>query len=156
MSEWTPGSEPAQPKNDDENQNQYHNDTVENRVVENDTVEIGASVPELPVQVERTVPERTVPERTEPAVPPTAPARVTPGPEAGSVPRRRGVRIGTIVFGAVMLVISVVCLLALTTSVQVDGTAIGLALLLGAGAALVAGGAASAVREARGGPGAAR
>ena len=156
MSEWTPGSGPAQPKNDDENQNQ--NDTVENRVVENDTVEIGATVPEQTVQAGRTLPEQSVPEQSvvSPAVPPTVPAPVSPGPEAGSVPRRRGVRIGTIVFGTVMLVISVVCLLALTTSVQVDGTAIGLALLLGAGATLVAGGAASAVREARGGPGAAR
>jgi hypothetical protein len=69
---------------------------------------------------------------------------------------RRGIRVRTLVFGVVMLVISIVTLVTLTTAVRVDGAAIGLTLLLGAGAILVAGGAASAVREARGGPGAGR
>ena len=69
---------------------------------------------------------------------------------------RRGIRVRTLVFGVVMLVISIVTLITLTTAVRVDGAAIGLTLLLGAGAILVAGGAASAVREARGGPGAGR
>jgi hypothetical protein len=77
-------------------------------------------------------------------------------PGLDPAPERRGLRVRTVVFGAVMLVISIVTLVALTTGIRVDGAAIGLILLLGAGAILVAGGAASAVREARGGPGAGR
>jgi hypothetical protein len=89
----------------------------------------------------------------EPAREPTPDlATVTPGPSGG----RRGVRLRTMVFGAVMLVISVVTLVALTTGVRVDGATVLLTLLLAAGAVLVAGGAASAVRESRGGPGAGR
>ncbi|HEX2805362.1 MAG TPA: hypothetical protein VHN80_04255 [Kineosporiaceae bacterium] len=95
---------------------------------------------------------------TEPTVEPAA--AMTPAPATDSrvepASGRRGIRVRTVVFGAVMLVISIVTLVALTTGVRVDGAAIGLTLLLGAGAILVAGGAASAVREARGGPGAGR
>lgn len=69
---------------------------------------------------------------------------------------RRPLRVRTLVFGLVMLAISVVSLVALTTDVHVDSGVVGLGLLIGAGAALVAGGVAAAMREARGGPGAAR
>jgi hypothetical protein len=154
MSEWTPAAEPTRPMTGTEPEPEHgttygtqtgsgpvENDTVKLGTTRNDTMEIGT--------------ETSAPASTSAAV--TTPGPVTaPVPEAAPPPARRGVRIGTIVFGTVMLVISVVCLLALATSVNVDGSAIGLALLLGAGAALVAGGAASAVREARGGPGAAR
>ena len=96
---------------------------------------------------------------------PTPDADPAPGTDAAPVAAAsmgpalsegRGVRIRTIVVGLVMLTISIVTLVALTTGVRVDGSAIGLLLLLGAGAVLVAGGAASAMREARGGPGGGR
>lgn len=69
---------------------------------------------------------------------------------------KRSLRVRTAVFGLVMLAISVVSLVALLTDVRVDGGIVGLGLLIGAGAALVAGGVAAAMREARGGPGATR
>jgi hypothetical protein len=69
---------------------------------------------------------------------------------------RRPVRVRTTVFGLVLLAISVVSLVALLTDVRVDGGVVGLSLLIGAGIALVAGGVGAAVREAKGGPGAAR
>jgi len=67
--------------------------------------------------------------------------------------QRRGVRMRTMVFGLVLLVISVSVLVTLLTTARVDATAVTLVILIGAGAALVAGGLAAAVREARGGPG---
>ena len=69
---------------------------------------------------------------------------------------RRPLRVRTVVFGLVMLTISVISLVALLTEVHVDSGVVGLGLLIGAGAALVAGGVAAAVREAKGGPGAVR
>jgi hypothetical protein len=67
--------------------------------------------------------------------------------------QRRGVRMRTVVFGLVLLVVSVSVLVTLLTTARVDATAVTLVILIGAGAALVAGGLAAAVREARGGPG---
>jgi hypothetical protein len=88
----------------------------------------------------------------DPAPAPDAPDTT---PVAVTAPRvRRTPRVRTVVFGLVMLAISVVSLVALMTDVQVDSGVVGLGLLIGAGAALVAGGAAAAVRESRGGPGA--
>ncbi len=73
--------------------------------------------------------------------------------EAAPVRVRRPVRVRTVVFGLVMLAISALSLITLLTDVHVNATAVGLTLMIGAGAALVAGGVAAAVREARGGPG---
>lgn len=73
---------------------------------------------------------------------------------AGRTRRAPRPRVRTVVFGLVMLTISVLSLVALLTDVRVDGGVVGLGLLIGAGAALVAGGVAAAVREAKGGPGA--
>lgn len=95
-----------------------------------------SSAPDAPATAAETSPEATPP---------------APAPRV-----RRSPRVRTVVFGLVMLAISVVSLVALMTDIQVDGSVVGLGLLIGAGAALVAGGAAAAVREARGGPGAAR
>jgi hypothetical protein len=69
---------------------------------------------------------------------------------------RRPVRVRTVVFGLVLLAISVVSLVALLTDVRVDDGVVSVSLLIGAGIALVAGGVAAAVREAKGGPGATR
>ena len=64
------------------------------------------------------------------------------------------VSLRTVVLGLSLLAISVLVLLTQLASVQVDATAVLLVLLLAAGAALVAGAVAAAVRESRGGPGA--
>jgi hypothetical protein len=79
----------------------------------------------------------------------------TNGHDAGGMTgrQRRGVRIRTLVFGLVLLAISASTLVTLLTTTRVDGTAVTLVVLIGAGAALVAGGLAAAVREGRGGPG---
>ena len=69
---------------------------------------------------------------------------------------RRSPRVRTIVFGLVLLAISVFSLLALLADVRVDAGVLGLALLIGAGTALVAGGVTAAIREAKDGPGAGR
>jgi hypothetical protein len=66
----------------------------------------------------------------------------------------RGIRVRTVVFGLVLLAISASVLVALLTTARVDATAVAFVVLIGAGAALLAGGVAAAVREARGGPGA--
>jgi len=99
-----------------------------------------------------------------PSTPPTQSAPVAPAtpPPATSVEtadgetadgadgrHRRGVRIRTVVFGLVMLALSVAGLLDVLTSLRVDGAAIGLALLVGAGAALLLGGLAAALRDVR-------
>ena len=75
------------------------------------------------------------------------------GIPAGAVRPRRGIRVRTLVFGLVLLAISASVLVTLMSTVQVDATAVALVVLIGAGAALIAGGLAAAVREARGGPG---
>jgi hypothetical protein len=67
---------------------------------------------------------------------------------------RRGIRVRTVVFGLILLAISASVLVALLTTARVDATAVAFVVLIGAGAALLAGGVAAAVREARGGPGA--
>jgi hypothetical protein len=68
----------------------------------------------------------------------------------------RAPRVRTVTFGLVILAISVISLVALMTDARIDGGVVGLGLLIGAGAALVAGGISAAMREARGGPGAVR
>ena len=75
------------------------------------------------------------------------------GPGGTGDRRRRGLRVRTVVFGLVLLAISLSVLVTLLTDVRVDATGVTFVVLIGAGAALVAGGLAAAVREARGGPG---
>jgi len=81
-----------------------------------------------------------------------APTAAT-GPPAATVDRpvrvRRGIRVRTMVFGVVMLVISGASLVALLTKVHVDGGIVGLALLVGAGAALLLGGLSAAINDVR-------
>lgn len=67
---------------------------------------------------------------------------------------RRPVRVRTVVFGLVLLTISVISLISLLTDVRIDGSVVGLGMLIGAGVALLAGGMVAASREAKGGPGA--
>jgi len=71
------------------------------------------------------------------------------GPAADSVRTPRRVRVRTVVLGLVLLVISVAVGMSIVSDVRVDAAAVGLALLIGAGLALVGGGLASAVRETR-------
>jgi len=84
--------------------------------------------------------------------PPQGPT-ATQSPAARAVPvaavERRGVRVRTVVLGVVMLVISVACLVSLLTRVHVDAGVVGLALLVGAGAALLAGGLSAAISDLR-------
>jgi hypothetical protein len=107
----------------------------------------GASAPS-------TLPVPSAPAPAPQAPTPTAPT-ATPAPSAVAVAAdrpqrvRRGVRIRTVVFGVVMLVISGASLVALLTPVHVDGGIIGLSLLIGAGAALLVGGLTAAVRDVR-------
>jgi predicted phage tail protein len=74
---------------------------------------------------------------------------VPDGDVPGGTTRRPTPRVRTIVFGAVLLVVSVLSLVALLTDVHIDGAAVALGTLVAAGVALVAGGVASARREAR-------
>jgi hypothetical protein len=83
---------------------------------------------------------------------PAAPA-AAPAPVVDPATGRRPVRVRTVVFGLVLLTISVISLLSLLADITVDGSAVGLAVLIGAGVALLAGGMAAASREAKGGPG---
>jgi hypothetical protein len=85
-----------------------------------------------------------------------ADARLPEARPTDARPVRRGVRVRTVVFGLVMVALAVLSLVAMLTDVRLDGSVVGLVLLVGAGAALVGGGIASAVREARGGPGSGR
>ena len=62
---------------------------------------------------------------------------------------RRGFRVRTVVFGLVMLAISVTSLVTLLTPVHLDAATVGLALLIGAGAALLLGGLSAAIRDVR-------
>jgi hypothetical protein len=88
----------------------------------------------------------TVPTPTGPAAGPDAgTGTAAPGPARA----RRGVRIRTVVFGLVMLVISVTSLVAVLTAIDVEGEVVGLGLLIGAGAALFLGGLSAAVRDVR-------
>jgi hypothetical protein len=103
----------------------------------------GAAVPKVEHQVEHQVASSTESQVDD---------RVDGHGRAGS-PRRRGVRVRTVVFGLILLAISVSVLVTLLTKARVDATAVTFVVLIGAGAALVAGGLAAAVREARGGPG---
>jgi ABC-type uncharacterized transport system permease subunit len=66
----------------------------------------------------------------------------------------RAPRIRTLVFGLVALAVAVTVLVAEIADVRVDGGAVLLAVLVVAGLALLGGGVAAAVKEARGGPGA--
>ncbi len=63
--------------------------------------------------------------------------------------RRRPVRVRTVVLGLVLLVVGVATGLSVVTGLQLELWALGVALLLGAGLALVVGGVVSALREAR-------
>lgn len=81
-----------------------------------------------------------------------APAPGTgPGAEAPTVRPQRGIRVRTLVFGLVLLAISASVLVTLLTTVQVDATTVTLVMLIGAGAALLAGGLVAAIRETRSG-----
>ena len=70
------------------------------------------------------------------------------------VSERRTLRVRTVVFGLVLLAIAGTTLVGVLTDVAVDGGAVFLVLLVLAGVALLGGGLAAAVKEARGGPGA--
>lgn len=70
------------------------------------------------------------------------------------VSERRTLRVRTVVFGLVLLAIAGTTLVGVLTSVSVDGGAVFLVLLVLAGIALLGGGLAAAVKEAKGGPGA--
>ena len=82
-----------------------------------------------------------------PTWPPTVDARSEPI----TVPRRqRGMRIRTVVFGLVLLLLAGCVTLGDTTDVHVDAGAVAILALIGAGALLLAGAAAAAGRERRG------
>lgn len=66
---------------------------------------------------------------------------------------RRPVRARTVVFGLAALAVAVSVLLATLTDVRVNGGAVALAVLIGAGSVLLGAGVLAAVREANGGPG---
>lgn len=70
------------------------------------------------------------------------------------VSERRTLRVRTVVFGLVMLAIAGTVLVGVLTNVAIDGGAVFLVLLVLAGIALLGGGLAAAVKEAKGGPGA--
>ena len=70
------------------------------------------------------------------------------------VSERPGLRVRTVVFGLVLLAIAGTTLVGVLTDVSVDGGAVFLVLLVLAGIALLGGGLAAAVKEAKGGPGA--
>ena len=66
----------------------------------------------------------------------------------------RGIRVRTVVMGLIAMAVSASVLVGSLTQARLDGALLTLVVLIGAGAALLAGGIAAAVREARGGPGA--
>jgi hypothetical protein len=100
------------------------------------------------------------PDEDDPASAPDSPSAaagpVTSTDQVLTRRRRAEIRIRTLTFGLLLLAISALCQVAVLTSLRIDPGAVGLTLLIGTGAALVAGGVASARREARGGPGAVR
>ena len=80
-----------------------------------------------------------------------SPQNVEPVPSPGG---GRGVRVRTVVVGLVAMAVSASVLVGSLTQARLDSTVLTLIVLIGAGVALLAGGIAAAVREARGGPGA--
>jgi hypothetical protein len=89
---------------------------------------------------------RPVPVHDEPAPEPGATA-VEPYQPAH--PRRRGLRMRTLVLGLVLLAVSATTVVRLLTDVHVDDGIVLLVLLLVAGALLLGGGVLGAAREAR-------
>lgn len=81
----------------------------------------------------------------------------TPTVDAGTDPvgasERRPVRARTVVLGLAALAVAVSVLVGSLTDVRVNGGAVALAVLIGAGAVLLGAGVLAAVREANGGPG---
>lgn len=78
------------------------------------------------------------------------PGATTP-PSGPAVPKRvrPGIRVRTVVLGLVVLAISATSLVSELTGIRVNGGAVALTLLIGAGAALVCGGLATALKETR-------
>lgn len=66
-----------------------------------------------------------------------------------SLDGQRRIRVRTVVLGLALLVVAVLSAVSAATDVRVDGVAVALALLIGAGLALLAGGVTAAVRESR-------
>ncbi len=79
---------------------------------------------------------------------------MTPEPVTSKRVGGRGIRVRTVVLGLIAMAVSASVLVGSLTRARLDGTLVTLVILIGAGAALLAGGIAAAVREARGGPGA--
>ena len=90
---------------------------------------------------------RPVPTLDEPAAPEPGATAVVPYEPPGIT--RRGPRTRTLVFGLVLLAVSVTTSLRLLTQVHVDDGIVLLVLLLVAGALLLGGGVIGATREAR-------
>jgi hypothetical protein len=84
--------------------------------------------------------------------PSTGPQQTTGEPDQTTVRPRRGIRVRTLVFGLALLAISASVLVTLLTAIRVDATVFALVILIGSGTALLAGGLAAAIQEARGGP----
>lgn len=87
-----------------------------------------------------------------PITPPAAPAPVAPvGPapeEPG--PARRPMRLRTVVFGLVLLSVAALSLIGALTEVRLSPSLVAVAILVGAGFVLVAGGLSAALRESAG------
>jgi hypothetical protein len=112
-------------------------------------------------------PSPTLPVPSAPPDPGPAPSGAGgPGPSAGSTRstgdtggvggappvsgrERRGVRVRTVVFGLALLVVSAACLVSVLTRIRVDAGVVALAVLVGAGAALLIGGLSAAVADLR-------
>ncbi len=73
----------------------------------------------------------------------------TPATHASGPRRRRGVRMRTVVFGLMLLAVAVTLTWATLANAVVDAASVAIALVIGAGVLLVAGGVAAAVREAQ-------
>lgn len=67
-------------------------------------------------------------------------------PPAASAPRPT-VRVGTVVWGLVVIILAVLIIIASVSAVQLDPVQVLIGLLLGSGAALVVGGVLSALRK---------
>jgi hypothetical protein len=113
----------------------------------------GASPPPtLPVPVTPAPGARPLATEAAPGPMPPTQAPVAPPPPAAAPDKaaiRRGIRVRTIVFGLVMLVISGTSLVSLLTGARVDAGVVVLGVLIGAGAALLIGGLSAAVRDIR-------
>jgi hypothetical protein len=115
--------------------------------------QVDGSKPEQ-TKSEQTEPEQTESEQTESEqTKPQRAADPTAGDARAQTRHRRGIRVRTVVFGLVLLAISASVLVTLLSTMRVDATAVTVVALIAAGTALLAGGLAAAVREARGGPG---